>query len=115
MRNDNLWNNVKFHTFKDALDRVEEYSNNLESNIFITYEADGTFTFFGNGNTVATWICGDQEDDLKFHGIYRKPIPKKGYLSRGVIEDTQMATKRDDRWKWNRYRDGYFIPQRKRT
>ena len=25
-----------------------------------------------------------------------------------------MATKRDDRWKWNRYRDGYFIPQRKR-
>ena len=91
MRNNQRWNNVRFRTFQEAVDRVEEFSNKLDCDVFITLETDGTFTFFGNGKTIATWICGDQEDDLEFHGIYKKPNPKKGYLSRGFIEDSKMA------------------------
>ena len=42
-------NNVRFRTFQDVLDTVEEFSSNLHCNVFITLEADDTFAFFGNG------------------------------------------------------------------
>ena len=71
---------IRFHTFEDALRTVEEFSTNLGSNVSITHEDDATFAFFGNGTVIATWICGDKEDDLRIHGTYRKPNPKKGYL-----------------------------------
>ena len=71
---------TRFHTFEDALRTVEEFSTNLGSNVSITHEDDATFAFFGNGTVIATWICGDKEDDLRILGIYRKPNPKKGYL-----------------------------------
>jgi len=34
----------------------------------ITSEPDGTFMFFGHGEKVAKWMCGDKEDDLRFYG-----------------------------------------------
>lgn len=70
----------RFHTFQDVLDKVKQFAITLECNIPITFEKDGTFAFFGNGKRIATWICGDQEDDLPVYGIYREPQPKKGHL-----------------------------------
>ena len=92
MRNDALWTigdtligerlkpdgRTRFHTFQDALDKVEEFATNLQSNVSITLEDDGMYQFFGNGTRIATWICGDEEHDLRIHGIFRKPKPKKG-------------------------------------
>ena len=49
----------KFHTFQDALDKVEQFSTDLGCDVTITLEEDGTFAFFGNGKTIATWISGD--------------------------------------------------------
>jgi hypothetical protein len=72
--------NTRFHTFEDALGKVEEFSTNLGSNVSITQEDDATFAFFRSGPVIATWICGNEEDDLQIHGIYREPNPKKGYL-----------------------------------
>ena len=72
----------RFHTFQDALDKVEQFSTHLESNVPITFEEDATFAFFGNGRKIATWICGDAEDDLLVFGIHRKPNPKKGHLQK---------------------------------
>jgi hypothetical protein len=46
----------------------------------ITSEPDGTFMFFGHGEKVAKWMCGDKEDDLRFYGISREPHPTSGYL-----------------------------------
>jgi hypothetical protein len=59
---------------------VEDFSDGLDCNVTITSEADGTYMFFGHGGKVATWMCGDKEDDLQIHGISREPNPKKGYL-----------------------------------
>ena len=78
----------RFHTFQDALDKVVQFSTDLESNVPITFEDDATFAFFGNGRKIATWICGDEEDDLRIHGIYRKPNPKKGRLRKGKEWDS---------------------------
>ena len=94
MRNDALWTigdtligerlkpdgRTRFHTFQDALDKVEEFATNLQSNVSITLEDDGMYQFFGNGTRIATWICGDEEDDLLAFGIHRKTKPKKGHL-----------------------------------
>ena len=94
MRNDVLWTigdtligkslkpdgRTRFHTFQDALDKVEEFATNLQSNVSITLEDDGMYQFFGNGTRIATWICGDEEDDLRFYGFDGKPNLKKGYL-----------------------------------
>ena len=94
MRNDALWTigdtligerlkpdgRTRFHTFQDALDKVEEFATNLQSNVSITLEDDGMYQFFGNGTRIATWICGDEEDDLLVFGIHRKSNPKKGHL-----------------------------------
>ena len=79
---------TRFHTFQDALDKVEEFATNLQSNVSITLEDDGMFQFFGNGTRIATWICGDEEDDLRFYGIDRKPNPKKGYLRKEKAWET---------------------------
>ena len=87
MKTNGLWNHYKFRTFKEAVERVEEFSNDLECNISITQEPDNSYAFFGNGKTIATWVCGDREDDLEFHGIYRKPSPKKSYLRHRYIEE----------------------------
>ena len=94
MRNDALWTigdtligkrlkpdgRTRFHTFQIALDKVEEFATNLQSNVSITLEDDGMYQFFGNGTRIATWICGDEEDDLLAFGIHRKTKPKKGHL-----------------------------------
>ena len=94
MRNDALWTigdtligkrlkpdgRTRFHTFQDALDKVGEFATNLQSNVSITLEDDGMYQFFGNGTRIATWICGDEEDDLLAFGIHRKTKPKKGHL-----------------------------------
>ena len=102
MRNDALWiigdtlvgkhlkpdGRTRFHTFQDALDKVEEFATNLQSNVSITLENDGMYQFFGNGTRIATWICGDEEDDLPVHGINRKPNPKKGYLRKEKAWET---------------------------
>ena len=42
----------------------------------------------GNGTRIATWICGDEEDDLRVYGIDRKPNPKKGYLRKEKAWET---------------------------
>ena len=73
---------IRFDTIEDALKYVEEFAENLDSNVSITLEDDNTYAFFGNGKTIAHWICGDSEDDLAFHGIFRKPNPTKGYLKK---------------------------------
>ena len=31
---------------------------------------------------MATWICGDDEDDLGVYGINSKPDPKRGFLKK---------------------------------
>jgi hypothetical protein len=48
--------------------------------VIITLEVDGSLMFFGHGEKVATWICGDKEDDLQFYGFTREPSPTSGYL-----------------------------------
>ena len=102
MRNDALWTigdtligerlkpdgRTRFHTFQDALDKVEEFATNLQSNVSITLEDDGMYQFFGNGTRIATWICGDEEDDLRVYGIDKKPDPKKGYLRKEKAWET---------------------------
>ena len=82
MRNDDLWKNTKFPTFQDALDKVEELASDLGCNVSITFEEDATFAFFGNGTRIATWICGDDEDNLGVYGINRNPNPKRGFLKK---------------------------------
>lgn len=79
---------TRFHTFQDALDKVEQFSTHLDCNVPITFEDDATFAFFGNGKTIATWICGDEEDDLRIYGIDRNPNPKKGYLRKEKAWET---------------------------
>ena len=102
MRNDALWTigdtligtslkpdgRTRFHTFQDALDKVEEFATNLQSNVSITLEDDGMYQFFGNGTRIATWICGDEEDYLRVYGIDRKSNPKKGYLRKEKAWET---------------------------
>ena len=73
---------TRFLTFEEALDKVEQFSTDLESNVPITFDDDRTFAFFGNGRKIATWICGDEEDDLAVFGIHRKPNPKRGFLGK---------------------------------
>ena len=60
--------------------KVELFSTHLESDVPITLEKDATFAFFGNGTRIATWIYGDEEDDLAAFGIHRKPNPKSRFL-----------------------------------
>ena len=102
MRNDALWTigdtligkslkpdgRTRFYTFQDALDKVEEFATNLQSNVSITLEDDGMYQFFGNGTRIATWICGDEEEDLRVYGIDRKPTSKKGYLRKEKAWET---------------------------
>ena len=102
MRNDALWTigdtligkslkpdgRTRFHTFQDALEVVEVFATNLQSNVSITLEDDGMYQFFGNGTRIATWICGDEEDDLRVYGSDRKPNPKKGYLRKETAWET---------------------------
>ncbi len=71
---------ITFDTVEDAIGAVEDFSDGLGCNVTITSEADGTFMFFGHGEKVATWICGDKEDGLPFYGINREPNPTSGYL-----------------------------------
>ena len=70
------------------MDKVEEFATNLQSNVSITLEDDGMYQFFGNGTWIATWICGDEEDDLRFDGTDRNPNPKKGYLRKEKAWET---------------------------
>ena len=102
MRNDALWTigdtligkrlkpdgRTRFYTFQDALDKVEEFATNLQSNVSITLEDDGMYQFFGNGTRIATCICGDEEDDLRVYGIDKKPDLKKGYLRKEKAWET---------------------------
>jgi hypothetical protein len=67
---------IRFDTLGSAITALEDWS----INVTITSETDGTFMFFGHGKKVATWICGDMEDDLPFYGITREPNPTSGYL-----------------------------------
>ena len=55
---------VTFDTFGDAVGTVGDFSDGLGFNVTITSEDDGTFMFFGHGEKVAMWMCGDKEDDL---------------------------------------------------
>ena len=71
---------ITFDTFEDVIGAVEDFSDGLGCNVSITIEEDGTYMFFGHGDKVATWICCDDETDLKFHGISREPKFNKGYL-----------------------------------
>ena len=77
-----------FHTFQDALDKVEVFATNLQSNVSITLENDGMYQFFGNGTRIATWICGDEEDDPRIYGMDGKLNPKKGYLRKEKAWET---------------------------
>jgi hypothetical protein len=43
--------------------------------------------FFGHGEKVATWICGDKEDDLPVYGITSEPNPTSGYLGRALRQN----------------------------
>ena len=72
---------ITFDTVEDAIGAVVDFSDGLGCNVTITSELDGTFMFFGHGEKVATWICGDEEDDLAFYGNRREPNPTSGYLS----------------------------------
>ena len=92
MRNDALWKmgdtlirkrlkpdgRTRFHTFQDALDKVEAFANNLQSNVSITLEDDGMYQFFSNRTRIVPWICGDEKDDLRVYSIDRKPDLEKG-------------------------------------
>ena len=71
---------ITFDTFDDAIRAVEDFSDGLGCNVTITTEVEGTFMFLGHGENVATWICGDKEDDLPFYGITREPSPTSGFL-----------------------------------
>ena len=71
---------TRFHTFEEALYKVELFAPHLESDVPITLEEDANFAFFGNGTRIATWISGDEEGDLAAFGIHRKPNPKSGFL-----------------------------------
>ena len=51
---------IRFDTLGSAISAVEDWS----INVAVTSDPDGTFMFFGHGENVATWICGDREDDL---------------------------------------------------
>ena len=69
MRKEDLWeiydrwdgklckpdNKVHFHTLDDALDRVDGFARDLESDVSITLEIDGTYRFFGNGKEIVRW------------------------------------------------------------
>ena len=46
---------VHFHTLEDALEKVEEFAEVLESDVPITLEKDGTYRFFGNGKEIVRW------------------------------------------------------------
>ena len=46
---------VHFHTLDDAMERVEGFARDLESNAPITLEDDGTYRFFGNGKVIFRW------------------------------------------------------------
>jgi len=70
---------IRFKTLERAIEHVETFADNLDSNVPIMLEDDGTYMFFGHGRKVATWVCGDKEDDLPFYGITREPKPTKGY------------------------------------
>jgi len=55
---------VTFDNFGDAIGAVGDFSDGLGFNVTITSEDDGTFMFFGHGEKVTTWMCGDKENDL---------------------------------------------------
>ena len=78
---------ITFDTFDDAIRAVGDFSDGLGCNVTITSEADGTFMFFGHGEKVATWICGDKEDDLPFYGVSRESHPTSGYLRRALRQN----------------------------
>ena len=40
---------MRFRTIEEALKHVEEFADNLDSNVSITLEDDNTYAFFGNG------------------------------------------------------------------
>ena len=40
---------------EDAQERVDGFARDLESNVPITLEDDGTYRFFGNGKVVFRW------------------------------------------------------------
>ena len=46
---------VHLHTLDDAMERVEGFARDLESNVPITLENDGTCRFFGNGEEIVRW------------------------------------------------------------
>jgi len=48
-------NKIHFHNLKDALDKVEGFARDLESDVSITLENDGTYRFFGNGEGIIRW------------------------------------------------------------
>ena len=50
---------ITFDTFDDAIGAVGDFSDELGCNVAISAEADGTYMFFGHGEKVATWVCGD--------------------------------------------------------
>jgi len=69
---------------------VGDFSDGLGCNVTITTEVDGTFMLLGHGENVATWICGDKEDDLPFYGVTKEPNPTSGtipYFSVGRFQD----------------------------
>ena len=72
--------NITFDTFDDAIGAEGDFSDGLGCNVTITTEIDGTFMFLGHGENVATWICGDKEDDRQFYRITRDPSPTSGFL-----------------------------------
>ena len=74
---------IRFDTLGSAISAVEDWS----INVTITSEADGTFMFFGHGKKVATWMCGDKEDDLQFYGVSRESHPTSGYLRRALRQN----------------------------
>ena len=47
---------ITFDTFEEAVAAVKDWS----INVTITSEADGKFMFFGHGEKVARWMCGDR-------------------------------------------------------
>ena len=71
---------ITFDSLGSAISAVEGFADGLGCNVTITSEDDGTFMFFGHGEKVETWVCGDKEDDLPFYGITREPNPTSGYL-----------------------------------
>ncbi len=71
---------MRFRTIEEALKHVEEYANNLDSNVSITLEEDNTYAFFGHGKIIGHWICGDKGDDFAFHSNFQEPRLTKGYL-----------------------------------